>query len=80
MPEYEVLINNELFMKYWNTFENNSLADKKAINIDINMFYDDLIAYVNSKREKELNTFYLISKLFFYLLISKNRHSRRWDY
>lgn len=56
MPEYEVLINNELFMKYWNTFENNSLADKKAINIDINMFYDDLIAYVNSKREKELST------------------------
>ena len=55
-PDYETLVNNELFMKYWNTFENANLADKQAINIDVNTFYDDLADYVKVKREKELNS------------------------
>ena len=55
-PDYETLVNNELFMKYWNTFENANLADKQAINIDVNTFYDDLADYVRVKREKELSS------------------------
>ena len=55
-PDYETLVNNELFMKYWNTFENANLADKRAIYIDTNTFYDDLAEYVRVKREKELNS------------------------
>ena len=59
--EYEDLINNNIFMKYWNTFENANLADKKAVTINENTFINDLKDYVTEKRTKEYDT--QVSKL-----------------
>ena len=51
--EYEELINNPVFMNYWNTFENATLADKKQVNINVNTFINDLKNYVRDKQDKE---------------------------
>ena len=51
--EYEELINNPVFMNYWNTFENATLADKKQVNINVNTFINDLKNYVKDKQDKE---------------------------
>ena len=57
-PNYETLCNNEIFMKYWNTFENFSLSDKKRTTLDIETFFDDLKSYVDTKMAKEFQTKY----------------------
>lgn len=46
---YEELVNNKVFMDYWNTFENANLSDKKATNINTETFIDDLKAYISDK-------------------------------
>ncbi|MBQ3420559.1 MAG: hypothetical protein IJH34_02585 [Romboutsia sp.] len=46
---YEELVNNSVFMDYWNTFENANLSDKKATNINAETFIDDLKAYISDK-------------------------------
>jgi len=50
---YEDLINNQVFMNYWNTFENASLADKKQVNLNASTVINDLKSYVRDKQEKE---------------------------
>lgn len=52
---YEDLINNQVFMNYWNTFENASLADKKQVNLNASTVLNDLKSYVRDKQEKEYN-------------------------
>ena len=54
--DYEDLVNNRVFMGYWNTFENANLSDKKAITINENTFIDDLKEYIKNKRTKEFET------------------------
>ena len=54
--EYEDLVNNRVFMGYWNTFENANLADKKAVTINENTFINDLKEYIKTKRTKEYET------------------------
>ena len=54
--EYEDLVNNRIFMGYWNTFENSNLADKKAVTINENTFINDLKEYIKTKRTKEYET------------------------
>ena len=54
--DYEDLVNNRVFMNYWNTFENANLADKKAVTINENTFINDLKEYIKSKRTKEYET------------------------
>ena len=54
--DYEDLVNNRVFMGYWNTFENANLADKKAVTINENTFIDDLKEYIKNKRTKEFET------------------------
>lgn len=54
--EYEDLVNNQVFMKYWNTFENANLADKKSVTINENTFINDLKEYIKDKRTKEFET------------------------
>lgn len=51
--DYENLIDNNLFMGYWNTFENANLSDKKANTINVNTFYKDLVDYIKTKRTGE---------------------------
>lgn len=51
--DYEDLVHNEAFMKYWNTYENASLADKKAVNINVDNLTEDLLDYIKDKKEKE---------------------------
>ena len=46
---YEELVNNKVFMDYWNTFENANLSDKKATNINTETFIDDLKTYISDK-------------------------------
>lgn len=53
--DYEELVNNSEFMGYWNTFENSNLADKKAINLNVNTVYNDLKSYVYEKQTKTYN-------------------------
>ncbi len=50
---YEDLTHNEVFMAFWNTFENANLADKKAVNINIDTFYEELVDYIEEKQTKE---------------------------
>ena len=52
---YEDLINNQVFMNYWNTFENASLADKKQVNLNASTVINDLKSYVRDKQEKDYN-------------------------
>ena len=52
---YEDLINNQVFINYWNTFENASLADKKQVNLNASTVINDLKSYVRDKQEKEYN-------------------------
>lgn len=54
-PDYEELVHNEAFMEYWNTFENANLADKKAVNIDLETFFNDLWDYIEEKQTKEFS-------------------------
>jgi len=51
--DYEDLINNSLFREYWDTFENNSLADKKAITINENTFIEELKDFIKNVRGPE---------------------------
>ena len=53
--DYEELVNNSEFMGYWNTFENSNLADKKAVNLNVNTVYNDLKSYVYEKQTKTYN-------------------------
>ena len=52
-PAYEDLINNQVFMSYWNTFENSNLADKKQANLNVATLIKDLKSYVKDKQDKE---------------------------
>ena len=52
---YEELVNNSVFMNYWNTFENANLADKKAVNLNKDTLIDDLETYIRDKKQKEFN-------------------------
>lgn len=52
-PAYKDLINNEVFMGYWNTFENASLADKKETQLNCETVINDLKEYVAEKQTKE---------------------------
>lgn len=51
--DYENLVHNGLFMDYWNTFENFSLADKKRTTIDEETAYNDLIDFIRDRQEKK---------------------------
>lgn len=52
-PAYKDLINNEIFMGYWNTFENASLADKKETQLNCETVINDLKEYIAEKQTKE---------------------------
>ena len=52
-PAYKDLINNEVFMGYWNTFENASLADKKETQLNCETVINDLKEYIAEKQTKE---------------------------
>lgn len=45
-PAYEELVNNDVFINYWNTFENKFISDKKRTTLDVNTFFNDLKSYV----------------------------------
>ena len=52
-PAYKDLVNNEVFMGYWNTFENASLADKKETQLNCETVINDLKEYIAEKQTKE---------------------------
>ncbi len=45
-PVYEELLNNPIFIKYWNLFENKYISDKAVITLDLNTFEEDLHNFV----------------------------------
>ena len=51
-PNYEPLIENRVFMDYWNTFENASLSDKQATTLNTETFFSDLKEYIRNKQDK----------------------------
>lgn len=53
--DYETLVNNEVFMQYWNQFENANLADKRAITIDVDSFFENLVDFIEEKQTKEFS-------------------------
>jgi hypothetical protein len=52
-PAYKDLVNNEIFMQYWNTFENANIADKKQAQLNSNTVINDLKDYVSEKQTIE---------------------------
>ena len=52
-PNYDELCSNVAFRTYWDTFENASLADKKATTINETTFLNDLKDYIKNKQDKE---------------------------
>lgn len=50
---YKDLINNEVFMRYWNTFENMNIADKKQAQLNTSSVINDLKDYVSEKQTAE---------------------------
>lgn len=52
-PAYNDLVHNEVFMQYWNTFENANIADKKQVEIDPKTVINDLSEYVAEKQTAE---------------------------
>lgn len=52
---YEELCDNQFFMKYWNTYENSRLSDKKAVTLQVDNLYNDLKTYIEDKLTDELN-------------------------
>ena len=52
---YESLVNNSVFMSYWNTFENANLADKQQVNINENTFIKELKEYISQKVQKDID-------------------------
>lgn len=54
--DYENLINNKEFMKYWQPFENSITSDRQSNTIDHKTFFKDLIQFVRMKSDKELAT------------------------
>jgi len=55
---YNDLCNNEVFMKYWQMFENHITSDKASTKINPETFYDDLKQFVDEKLEKEFKAKY----------------------
>jgi len=49
--DYEDLCDNSVFMSYWNTFENANLSDKRAVNINVDTFFDELVDYIKGKQQ-----------------------------
>ena len=56
---YENLVNNEVFIKYWNTFENSNIADKKLLYLNPKTLIEDLKDYIAEKQTKEFQKKYL---------------------
>lgn len=52
-PAYIDLVRNEVFMQYWNTFENANIADKKQTQLDVTTVVKDLKRYVSEKQTVE---------------------------
>lgn len=52
-PAYKDLVNNEIFMQYWNTFENANIADKKQAQLNCNTVINDLRDYISEKQTAE---------------------------
>ena len=52
-PAYIDLVRNEVFMQYWNTFENANIADKKQTQLDVSTVVKDLKRYVSEKQTVE---------------------------
>lgn len=52
-PAYKDLVNNEIFMQYWNTFENANIADKKQAQLNCDTVINDLRDYVSEKQTTE---------------------------
>lgn len=52
-PEYENLVQNDAFMKFWETFENKKIADEKNLTIDVDTFFDELWGYIEEKQTIE---------------------------
>lgn len=50
---YKDLVNNEVFMSYWNTFENANITDKKRTTLDSKTIISDLKEYIAEKQTKE---------------------------
>ncbi len=59
-PSYEQLLNNPMFIKYWNLFENKFISDKAVITLDLNTFKDELNNFISNRLasdyEKKQNT------------------------
>ena len=50
---YHGITSNDVFMAYWNTFENANIADKRKTTLDIRTFFNDLWEYIDEKQTKE---------------------------
>ena len=50
MSSYEDIVNNEAFMSFWNTFENNYIADKKNETINCDTVIRELKEYIAEKQ------------------------------
>lgn len=48
-PNYEEIVNNLMFMKYWNMFENKFISDKATITLDLDTFEDDLKDFISDR-------------------------------
>ena len=53
---YDDLCNNELFMSFWNTFENKEIADKRSVKLKADTFIEDLREYIEQKQSKAMET------------------------
>jgi len=51
-PAYEELVNNKEFLTFWQTFENKTLADNKATNINPDLFIDELQEHLEDRIAK----------------------------
>lgn len=50
MSSYKDIVNNEAFMSFWNTFENNYIADKKNETINCDTVIRELREYIAEKQ------------------------------
>ena len=48
--DYETLIHNVGFMKFWETFENKKIADEQSVTIDPDTFFEELWDYIDEKQ------------------------------
>lgn len=51
-PDYDEICSNELFMEFWNTYENSALSDRQKSHIDEDNFVEDFEDYITVRNNK----------------------------